>query len=293
MATNFYTELNLNGNEVVGLPATPAGSTSAVSKAYVDSVAKGLDVKDSVVTATTGNITLSGLISVGGVTLNDGDRVLVKDQSTASENGIYVAAAGAWSRAADATVGAGATLTLGAFTFIEGGANAGKGFVYSAANTWSQFSDTGVLSAGNGISTTSNQITVVAKSGGNIAVTADGVDITGQIPVSKGGTGASTLTGYVKGDGVNAMTAVSSIPVTDVSGRRLVTSALTIATGAVATVINTSALDSTLRGDATVQLFDSSGNQVFADVSVGANAVTINTINNTGSAITIKAVVSV
>jgi hypothetical protein len=73
----------------------------------------------------------------------------------------------------------------------------------------------------------------------------------------------------------------------------LVTSALTIATGAVATVINTSALDSTLRGDATVQLFDSSGNQVFADVSVGANAVTINTINNTGSAITIKAVVSV
>jgi hypothetical protein len=149
------------------------------------------------------------------------------------------------------------------------------------------------LSAGNGISTTSNQITVVAKSGGNIAVTADGVDITSQIPVAKGGTGASTLTGYVKGDGVNAMTAVSSIPVTDVSGRRLVTSALTIATGAVATVINTSALDSTLRGDATVQLFDGSGNQVFADVSVGANAVTINTINNTGSAITLKAVITV
>lgn len=293
MATNFYTELNLNGNNLTGLPSSPSGDTAAASKAYVDSVAKGLDVKGSVATSTTGNITLSGLISVGGVTLNDGDRVLVKDQSTASENGIYVAAAGAWSRAADATVGAGATLTLGAFTFIEGGANAGKGFVYSAANTWSQFSDTGVLSAGNGISTTSNQITVVAKSGGNIAVTADGVEITGQIPVAKGGTGASTLTGYVKGDGVNAMTAVSSIPVTDVSGRRLVTSALTIATGAVATVVDTTTLNATLRGDATVQLFDSSGNQVFADVSVGANAVTINTINNTGSAITLKAVITV
>ena len=293
MATNFYTELNLNGNEVVGLPATPAGSTSAVSKAYVDSVAKGLDVKDSVVTATTGNITREGLIPVGSVTVSADDRVLVKNQTNPSENGIYIAALGAWSRAADATVGTGATLSLGAFTFVEGGANQGKGFVYSATNTWSQFSDTGVLSAGNGISTTSNTITVVAKSGGNIEVTTDGVDVTGQIPVSKGGTGAATLTGYVKGDGVNAMTAVSSIPVTDVSGRRLVTSALTIATGAVATVVDTQLLDATLRANATVQLFDGSGNQVFADVTVGASAVTINTVNNTGNAITIKAVISV
>jgi hypothetical protein len=293
MATNFYTQLNLNGNEVVGLPATPAGATSAVSKAYVDSVAKGLDVKDSVVTATTGNITREGLIPVGSVTVSADDRVLVKNQTNPSENGIYIAALGAWSRAADATVGTGATLSLGAFTFVEGGANQGKGFVYSATNTWSQFSDTGVLSAGNGISTTSNTITVVAKSGGNIEVTTDGVDVTGQIPVSKGGTGAATLTGYVKGDGVNAMTAVSSIPVTDVSGRRLVTSALTIATGAVATVVDTQLLDATLRANATVQLFDGSGNQVFADVTVGASAVTINTVNNTGNAITIKAVISV
>jgi hypothetical protein len=293
MATNFYTELNLNGNEVVGLPSTPAGSTSAASKAYVDSVAKGLDVKDSVVTATTGNITREGLISVGSVTVSANDRVLVKDQTNASENGIYVAASGAWSRAADATVGTGATLTIGAFTFVEGGANQGKGFVYSAANTWSQFSDTGILSAGNGISTSSNTITVVPKSGGNIEVTTDGVDVTGQIPVAKGGTGAATLSGYVKGNGTNAMTAATSIPVTDVTGRRLVSGPLTIGTGTVATPISTLALDATLRANATVQLFDGSGNQVFADVTVGADAVTINTVNNTGSAITLKAVISV
>jgi hypothetical protein len=293
MATNFYTQLNLNGNEVVGLPATPAGATSAVSKAYVDSVATGLDVKNSVVTATTGNITREGLISVGSVTVSADDRVLVKDQTNPSENGIYIAALGAWSRAADATVGTGATLSLGAFTFVEGGTNQGKGYVYSAANTWSQFSDTGALGAGDGITIGSGTIAVKAKTGGNIEVTTDGVDVTGQIPVSKGGTGAATLTGYVKGDGVNAMTAATSIPAVDVTGRRLVTSALTIATGAVATVVNTSALDSTLRGDATVQLFDGSGNQVFADVTVGASAVTINTVNNTGSAITIKAVISV
>lgn len=293
MATNFYTQLNLNGNEVVGLPATPAGATSAVSKAYVDSVATGLDVKNSVVTATTGNITREGLISVGSVTVSADDRVLVKDQTNPSENGIYIAALGAWSRAADATVGTGATLSLGAFTFVEGGTNQGKGYVYSAANTWSQFSDTGALGAGDGITIGSGTIAVKAKTGGNIEVTTDGVDVTGQIPVSKGGTGAATLTGYVKGDGVNAMTAATSIPAVDVTGRRLVTSALTIATGAVATVVDTQLLNATLRANATVQLFDGSGNQVFADVTVGADAVTINTVNNTGSAITLKAVISV
>jgi hypothetical protein len=73
----------------------------------------------------------------------------------------------------------------------------------------------------------------------------------------------------------------------------LVTAPLTIATGAVATVVDTQLLNATLRANATVQLFDGSGNQVFADVTVGASAVTINTVNNTGSAITIKAVISV
>jgi hypothetical protein len=294
MATNFYTQLNLNGNEVVGLPATPAGATSAVSKAYVDSVATGLDVKDSVVTASAAPVVLNGVgATVGGVAVALNNRVLVKDQATASQNGIYVVRAEDWTRSADATVGTGATLTLGAFTFVEGGTNQGKGYVYSATNTWSQFSDTGALGAGDGITIASGSIAVKAKTDGNITVTGDGVSVSGTLPVTVGGTGATTLTGYVKGNGTSAMTAATSIPAIDVIGRRLVTSALTIATGAVATVVDTTALNSTLRGNATVQLFDGSGNQVFADVTVGADAVTINTVNNTGSAITIKAVISV
>lgn len=292
MATNFYTELQVNGNNIVGLPSTPSGDTAAVSKAYVDAVAKGLDVKPSVVTSTTGDITLSGLQSVGGVTVVAGDRVLVKDQTTASENGIYVAAAGTWTRAADATVGADATLTLGAFTFVESGSNTGKGFVYSAANTWSQFSETGQLSAGNGISIGSNQISVTPKANGNIEVTASGVDVTGQIPVSKGGTGANTLTGYVKGAGTNAFTASSTIPIADIANRKLV-HPFTAGVGSVATVIATTGLDATLRANAMVQLFDTSGNQVFADVVVNADNVTVNTTNNTASAINLKAVITV
>jgi hypothetical protein len=294
MATNFYTQLNLNGNEVVGLPATPAGATSAVSKAYVDSVATGLDVKDSVVTASAGPVVLNGVgANVGGVVVALNNRVLVKDQATASQNGIYVVKADDWTRSADATVGTGATLSLGAFTFVEGGTNQGKGYVYSAANTWSQFSDTGALGAGDGITIGSGTIAVKAKTGGNIEVTTDGVAVSGTLAVGIGGTGATTLTGFLKGNGASAFTAISSIPAKDVTGRRLVSSPLTIGTGAVATPIDTTSLDSTLRGDATVQLFDGSGNQVFADVTVGADAVTINTVNNTGSAITIKAVISV
>lgn len=74
--------------------------------AYVDSVASGLSWKASVRAATTANITLSGAQTIDGVSVIAGDRVLVKAQTTGSANGIYVAAAGAWSRAVDADVAA-------------------------------------------------------------------------------------------------------------------------------------------------------------------------------------------
>jgi hypothetical protein len=108
---------------------------------YVDGVASGLDVKQSVYTATTGNITLSGEgQKEDGQSYMSGERVLVKDQTTASENGIYVVnKLGAWTRSTDTDT----ELTLGAFTFVETGTNAGKGFVYSAINTWTQFSEAG------------------------------------------------------------------------------------------------------------------------------------------------------
>jgi hypothetical protein len=81
-------------------------SVVLATRSYVDiSVAAALarlDSKDSVLVATTANIVLSGLQTIDGVVLTAGARVLVKDQNTASENGIYIAAAGAWSRAADA-----------------------------------------------------------------------------------------------------------------------------------------------------------------------------------------------
>jgi hypothetical protein len=85
------------GGQVLGLPATPTVDGAAASKAYVDAKILGLSPKKSVRVATTGNITIASALGAGsvidGVTLASGDRVLVKNQTTASQNGIYVAGA--------------------------------------------------------------------------------------------------------------------------------------------------------------------------------------------------------
>lgn len=81
---------------------TPTNATDAANKGYVDNAVQGLSWKQAVRVATTANITLSGAKTIDGVSVVAGDRVLVKDQSTGSANGIYVVAAGAWSRASDA-----------------------------------------------------------------------------------------------------------------------------------------------------------------------------------------------
>lgn len=74
---------------------------SLVDKGYVDAVATGLIPKANVLVATTANITLSGTQTIDGVALVAGDRVLVKDQTTGSENGIYLVTGGTWSRSTD------------------------------------------------------------------------------------------------------------------------------------------------------------------------------------------------
>lgn len=88
-------------------PFTPAANDDIVNKLYVDSALSSVfnsDWKNSVRAATTANITLSAPQTIDGVSVIAGDRVLVKNQSTASANGIYVVAAGAWARSTDADV---------------------------------------------------------------------------------------------------------------------------------------------------------------------------------------------
>jgi hypothetical protein len=178
-----------NGNAKV---ATPTDAAHIATKGYVDAARQGLDVKASVRAATTGAINLSTDLQNGdildGVTLVTGDRVLVKDQGSASENGIYVVvASGAASRSSDAngTPDTG-ELTSGTFTFVEEGTvNFDSGFVVSTNGTitvgttgivWTQFSGAGSFEAGNGLSKSGTTVNVNVTAN-RTAITADAIDI--------------------------------------------------------------------------------------------------------------------
>ena len=159
---------------VTGQVATsPASDTDIANKAYVDSVAQGLDVKASCVYATTNNITLSGLaVQAGGdwaSTLTAGDRILVKNQTAQAANGIYVASASGWTRSADMNTWA---EVPSAFTFVESGTTlSDTGWVCTSNQggtidvtpiTWSQFSGAGSYLAGTGLTLTGNTFSITS-----------------------------------------------------------------------------------------------------------------------------------
>ena len=166
--------LTLGGLTSVAVTQDPVSALQLATKQYVDSVAQGLDPKASCVAATTTNITLSGTQTIDGVALIAGDRCLVKDQTLSQNNGIYLVAAGAWTRATDMD----SWLEVpGAFTFIEQGtlyadtgwvctSNAG-GTLGTTPITWVQFAGVGSYTAGTGLTLTGTQFSIT-----NTAVTA-------------------------------------------------------------------------------------------------------------------------
>lgn len=120
--------VNAYGHRVANI-AAPATGTDATNKDYVDALFAGLDPKASVRVATTANITLSGPQTIDGVAAIAGDRVLVKDQTLGEENGIYVVAAGAWARSADADGTPSNEVSAGMYCFVsEGTLNLNKFF---------------------------------------------------------------------------------------------------------------------------------------------------------------------
>lgn len=214
-----YTPVNKAGDTLTGfltLHADPTNALHAVTKQYVDNVAAGLDPKESVRAATTANIVLSGTQTVDGVALVAGDRVLVKNQITASENGIYVVAVGAWTRASDFDGTPASETTSGAFTFVEEGSTyADTGWVLTTNNpitvgttalTFTQFSGAGTYVAGTGLQLAGNSfsLTNVGTAGTYTQVT---TDAQGRVT---SGTNPTTLSGYGITDGVINTRAVNT-----------------------------------------------------------------------------------
>jgi hypothetical protein len=181
--------VSFNSQQLTNLGEPTVGSDAATKK-YVDAARTGLDAKASVKTATTENITLSGLNQVidGIDTFADGDRILVKNQNVTAENGIYTARAAAWERAADANQDN--EVSAGMFTFVEIGLlYANTGWVLQADASgdiilgvsplvFVQFSGAGALTAGDGLTQSGTTFNVGAGTG--IAVSADAVSLTGQ-----------------------------------------------------------------------------------------------------------------
>jgi hypothetical protein len=210
------TSVNANNQKIIGL-GTPTAATDAATMGYVDNAIQGLDALASVKAASTATLTLSGTQTVDGIALIANDRVLVKDQTTPSQNGVYVVAAGAWSRALDSDAW---TELVSAYVWVEQGTvNADTGWVSTVdqggtlgttAVTWAQFSSAGTAIAGAGLTKTGNTLDVGAAAGITVAADTVGVatggvtnamlagsidattKLTGAVPVANGGTGQAT-----------------------------------------------------------------------------------------------------
>jgi len=206
--TNSNGDLTLspNGTGTVKVPSgykDRAGFTtdSLATKEYVDATSQGLDVKNSVVAATTVNLSAtyangtagvgatltfgSAVTTLDGVTLTNGDRILVKNQTTQSQNGIYVRTSSTvWTRSVDADTAA--ELTGGAFVFVEQGTdNADNGYVFThegtptigtTSLTVGQFSGAGQITAGDALTKTGNTLNV-AVDGSSIEVNSDALRV--------------------------------------------------------------------------------------------------------------------
>jgi phage-related tail fiber protein len=186
MPTKIMNGLDLQAQRITAL-GDPSLPTDAATKQYVDLFINGLTLKDPVRVTTTANITLSGAQTIDGVSVVAGNRVLVKNQTLPAENGIYVAAAGAWARSGDANVSAEVVPGMTVFV-LEGTTQADRQFSITSdaaivlgttAITFGQTAGVGgtTLTAGNGISLPGNAITVVPAAGGGLLVGGTGVSI--------------------------------------------------------------------------------------------------------------------
>lgn len=224
MATPFLNGIDASNQRVVAV-ASPSADTDAANKAYVDNLLAGLRWKQPVRVATTANGTLASAFADGstvdGVTLATGDRILIKDQSTQTENGIYVvAASGAPTRATDAD--SSAELNSATVFVMAGSVNADRAYT--------QTTDNPTIGSSN---------IVFAQFGGGTAYSADGqgLELSGTTfsleldgtTLAKSGSGLRVGSGAA---GAGLTEASGVLAVNPGTGIEVVSDAVRIATGA-------------------------------------------------------------
>lgn len=201
--------VSLNSQKITNL-LDPTSAQDAATKNYVDSAIQGLDVKQSCRAASTANVTVSnpGTAVFDGVTLSNGERILLKNQSTASQNGIYVfnGSGSAMTRATDAD--ASSEVTSGMYVWIEEGTtNADTGWILTTDGaitlgttslTFTQFSGAGQITAGNALTKTGNTLDV-AVDNTTIEISGDALQLKAPYGVRKyatdvGNGSATTIT---------------------------------------------------------------------------------------------------
>ena len=220
-ATTPSTGVFTNIATTTGTITTAAsGPNDIVNKQYVDYFAAGLSWKAPALTATSANITLSGLQTINGVTLVAGNTVLVKDQTNAAQNGIYVASAGAWTY----SVG-GDTWNeyIGAIIFIASGSLNGTAWYCTAqpggtlgvtAMNWSNFSVASTYTAGTGLTLTGTQFSITntgvsaATYGSTTTSAVIAVNAQGQITSASNST-ITPAVGSITGLGTGVATALA------------------------------------------------------------------------------------
>lgn len=216
---------NFSFSSQVRYTGSDTNTQALATRGYVDSVAAGLDPKDSCKVATTANITLSGTQTIDGVSVSAGDRVLVKSQSSSSANGIYICDAGSWSRSTDMATGSAAA---GASMFIEQGTvNGEMGFVCTSNKgadvvgtndlSFSQYTGASNIEAGAALTKTADRLDVQVD-GSSIEISSDALrvkasGITDSMlagSISNAKLSNSTISGVALGGTLAALTASST-----------------------------------------------------------------------------------
>lgn len=268
--------LTFSSGTVTGLP-TPTNDSDAANKLYVDTAVTGLSWKQSVRVASTANVTIATPgAAIDGVTLANGDRVLLKNQTTASQNGIYIfnGSAAAMTRAPDAD-SAGELVGLAVFV-DQGTTNADTGWVQttnapltvgSTNVVFAQFSGSGTYSAGTGLTLTGNTFsltTPVTQANGGTGLSSAGT--ANQILGMNAGATALEYKSFANGTGINIVHTAGTVTINNTG--------VTSVSLSLPSIFNVTTPTVTTTGTLTAAFNNQAQNSVFAGPTSGTGAPT-------------------